>query len=69
MYSEQPDRPPPGVPLTDADALNASEGRFYLLVDAIKDYAIIRLDADGCVASWNAGAERIKGYRVDEIVG
>ena len=53
----------------DSAALSASERRFYLLVDAVKDYAIIMLDAERRVASWNAGAERINGYRVDEIVG
>jgi PAS domain S-box-containing protein len=46
-----------------------SEERFRLLVDAVEDYAIFMLDPTGLVASWNAGAERIKGYRADEIVG
>ena len=39
------------------------------LVDAVEDYAIFMLDAVGGVASWNAGAYRIKGYETDEIVG
>ena len=43
--------------------------RFRLLVESVNDYAIFMLDADGRVASWNAGAERIKGYRADEIIG
>jgi PAS domain S-box-containing protein len=43
--------------------------RFELLVNAIKDYAIYLLDQDGFVASWNAGAERFKGYAADEIIG
>ncbi|MDB5690477.1 MAG: hypothetical protein JWL91_2353 [Sphingomonas bacterium] len=43
--------------------------RFELLVNAIKDYAIYLLDRDGYVASWNAGAERFKGYIADEIIG
>jgi PAS domain S-box-containing protein len=49
--------------------LRASEQRFRLQVDAVKDYAIFMLDPGGNVASWNAGAERIKGYKVAEIVG
>ncbi|MDB5828094.1 MAG: hypothetical protein JWQ73_2314 [Variovorax sp.] len=43
--------------------------RFELLVSAIRDYAIYMLDPDGNVVSWNAGAERFKGYVADEIVG
>jgi PAS domain S-box-containing protein len=46
----------------------ASE-QFRLLVAAVKDYAIFLLDPEGRVMSWNAGAERIKGYRADEILG
>ncbi|HEX6690595.1 MAG TPA: MASE1 domain-containing protein, partial [Burkholderiales bacterium] len=46
-----------------------SERRFRLMVESVVDYAIFGLDADGRVASWNAGAERILGYRADEIVG
>ncbi len=49
--------------------LRQSEERFRLLVEAVRDYAIFMLDPDGTVASWNAGAERIKGYRADEIIG
>ncbi|MGG1947303.1 PAS domain S-box protein [Trinickia sp. NRRL B-1857] len=45
------------------------EERYRSLVDAIRDYAIFLLDPDGYVASWNAGAERIKGYHADEIIG
>jgi PAS domain S-box-containing protein len=43
--------------------------RFQLLVEAVKDYAIYLLDPEGYVASWNSGAERIKGYSADEIIG
>ncbi len=46
-----------------------SDDSFRLLVDSVKDYAIVMLDPDGRVASWNSGAERIKGYRQDEIIG
>lgn len=51
------------------DALRLSEERFRLLVDGVKDYAIIMLDADGNVRTWNAGAELIKGYTANEILG
>src|SRR6058998_2394410 len=50
-------------------ALRESEERFRLLVDAVKEYAIYMLDPDGRVISWNPGAERIKGYRAEEILG
>ena len=46
-----------------------SENSFRLLVESVKDYAIIMLDPTGHVASWNAGAERFKGYRAEEIIG
>ena len=50
-------------------ALRRSEERFRLLVDAVQDYAIFMLDVEGHVSSWNRGAERIKGYRISEIIG
>ena len=43
--------------------------RFRLLVEAVSDYAIYMIDPSGIVTSWNAGAERIKGYKAGEIVG
>jgi len=46
-----------------------SEDSFRLLVESLKDYAIVMLDPNGRVASWNAGAERFKGYRAAEIIG
>ena len=49
--------------------LRASEEMFRMLLDGIKDYAVYMLDRDGRVASWNAGAARIKGYQADEIIG
>lgn len=51
------------------ESLRQSEERFRLLVDGIKDYAIFLLDLEGRVVSWNAGAEAIKGYRAEEILG
>jgi PAS domain S-box-containing protein len=50
-------------------ALAASDEQFRMLVNGVKDYAIFMLDVNGTVVSWNEGAERIKGYRADEIVG
>jgi len=46
-----------------------SEERFRLLVEGVDDYAIVMLDRAGKVVSWNSGAERILGYRQDEILG
>ena len=51
------------------EELRISEERFRLLVDAVQDYAIFMLSPAGLVESWNAGAEAIKGYRPDEIIG
>ena len=51
------------------EALRKSEERFRRLVQGVTDYAIYMLDPDGHVSSWNAGAERFKGYRADEIMG
>jgi PAS domain S-box-containing protein len=45
------------------------DGRYRMLVDAITDYAIYMLDANGRVASWNPGAQRFKGYQRQEIIG
>ena len=51
------------------DALRNSEEHFRLLVEAAKDYAIYMLDPEGCVTTWNIGAERLHGYAAQEIVG
>ena len=51
------------------EALRRSEERFGLLVQSVTDYAILLLDTEGRVTSWNEGAERIKGYSADEILG
>ena len=47
----------------------ATEEAFRLLVESIRDYAVFMIDPEGHVVSWNTGAERIKGYRADEIIG
>ena len=46
-----------------------STGLYRLLVETVRDYAIFALDTEGKVLSWNAGAERLKGYRPVEIIG
>ena len=51
------------------DILRASEERFRLLVEGVRDYAIFMLDTEGRVTTWNLGAERIKGYEAEEIIG
>ncbi|MBN9523634.1 PAS domain S-box protein, partial [bacterium] len=51
------------------EKLRLSEERFRLLVEGVNDYAIFMLDPEGRVATWNAGAERLKGYTAAEIVG
>ncbi len=51
------------------ESLRRSEERFRLLVEGVQDYAIFMLDPEGRVVTWNEGAERIKGYRAEEILG
>ena len=51
------------------EELVQNEERFRLLVESVRDYAIFMLDPDGVVLTWNAGAERFKGYRAEEIIG
>jgi PAS domain S-box-containing protein len=51
------------------DALRRSEEQFRLVVERVRDYAIFSLDPSGIVTSWNAGAQHIKGYQADEILG
>jgi PAS domain S-box-containing protein len=51
------------------DAFRDSEESYRMLLDGVQNYAIFMLDPMGKVVSWNAGAERIKGYTADEIIG
>ena len=51
------------------EELRHSEGRFRLLVESVQDYAIFMLDPSGRITSWNAGAEKIKGYKAEEALG
>ncbi len=53
----------------DRRNLRESEERYRSLVESAEDYAIFMMDADGRIANWNAGAERLFGYREDEVVG
>jgi len=59
--------------LTDSkmaeETLKQSEQQFRLLVQSVTDYAIYMLAPDGCVSNWNAGAQRIKGYLPEEVIG
>ena len=52
----------------DSSAQDGDE-KFRLLVSGVKDYAILMLDPDGKITTWNEGAQRIKGYRAEEIIG
>jgi len=51
------------------EKLRSAESSFRLMVESVSDYAIVMLDPVGRVASWNTGAQRIKGYSADEILG
>lgn len=51
------------------EILERSEENFRMLVEGIKDYAAFMLDVNGNVISWNSGAERLKGYEAQEIIG
>jgi PAS domain S-box-containing protein len=59
----------PTDPKKPENDLREGEERLRLLIDSVQDYAIFMLDPDGRIVSWNKGAERIKGYRAEEIIG
>jgi PAS domain S-box-containing protein len=64
--------PTPITPIGNSRLADAVKhgGRIYrLMVESVRDYAIFMLDPNGYIASWNRGAERIKGYSADEIIG
>src|SRR6476646_4618788 len=49
--------------------LSQTAEQFHILVDSVEEYAIYMLDADGNVVTWNTGAQKIKGYTAQEIIG
>src|SRR5215212_1474480 len=53
----------------DSTSLSDADNLYRLLVESARDYAILALDTAGRVLSWNAGAQHLKGYTRDEIVG
>ena len=64
--------PPPDKNIADRPAwgvLQKGDDAYRRLVDSVRDYAIFLLDTQGHVVSWNQGAERLKGYRPDDIIG
>jgi PAS domain S-box-containing protein len=67
--SASDDATPASSPAAGSDDVLPGEAWFRLLVQSVKDYAIFVLDPQGHVASWNAGAERIKGYNASDILG
>jgi PAS domain S-box-containing protein len=64
-----PDNEEQAAKAVEAEREAQSERQFRLLVAGVVDYALFMLSPDGIVTNWNAGAERIKGYRADEILG
>ena len=59
----------PHPPTSTADRDHPTDERFRLLVESVQDYAIFMLDVDGRVATWNVGAQRLKGYTAQEVIG
>jgi PAS domain-containing protein len=55
--------------MEDNRPTGTADERYRLLIEAVTDYAIYMLDAEGIVASWNPGAQRFKGYEAGEIIG
>jgi PAS domain S-box-containing protein len=70
--SRDPEVPTPITPISNsrlADAIKHGGRVYQLMVESVRDYAIFMLDPKGHIASWNRGAQRIKGYTADEIIG
>jgi PAS domain S-box-containing protein len=65
--SSEPEIPHPES--SDAASPRSIEERYRALVSSVKDYAIFMLDPSGRIETWNVGAERIKGYTADEVIG
>src|SRR3984893_835792 len=57
------------APNSAEEALRECDEKYRMLLDEVQDYAIFMLDPQGMIVSWNAGAERIKGYRGEQIIG
>lgn len=51
------------------EELRESEERYHKMIEEVEDYAILLMDRDGFIQNWNAGAEKIKGYKAEEIIG
>ena len=60
---------PTAMTIDAVENLLQSERVFRMMVEGVRDYAIFLLDPQGNVASWNPGAERIKGYKPADIIG
>src|SRR5207247_6210187 len=52
-----------------SSALHQTAEQFHILVDSVEEYAIYLLDSSGNVVTWNTGAQKIKGYTAEEIIG
>ena len=59
----------PEVPTSSQRAESSSPALYPLLIESVQDYAIFALDPTGRILTWNAGAQRLKGYKPEEIIG
>src|SRR5947209_2443453 len=70
VHATSPDqKPSPRKPKSTDETLQQVAERYRLLVESVKDYAILTLDPTGHILTWNPGAERIKGYHAEEVIG
>jgi PAS domain S-box-containing protein len=69
MTKKKSSRPRSGAKHLHHEKMHASEEQFRLLVESVEEYAIYMLDPIGVVTTWNSGAEKIKGYEANEIIG